>query len=228
MPHPLVQPTGRWMRDLISDETVVERVQAGETELFELLVRRHNQRLFRTIRSRVQDDDEAEEALQEAYVSAWRRLSTFEGRASFRTWITRVALRTAAEVVRRRRRATEVAFESGVEQSQEHAGDPTTRLDMLEMRSRIERAIQQLPEAQRTVFVLRMVEGLSTAEVAHDLSVTQASVKIRLFRARRRMAAQLTHGSETVVGHAWSFAGQRCDDITNAVMRRVMADTARE
>src|SRR5262245_7823538 len=102
MTHPLVQPRGEWMRDVLSDEDVVRRVVAGETELFELLVRRHNQRLFRTIRAVVQNDDDAEEALQLAYVAAWRRLETFDGRARFTTWMTPIALHAAAEVARAR------------------------------------------------------------------------------------------------------------------------------
>src|SRR5262245_1862146 len=102
--HPLVQPRGEWMRDVLPDEEVVRRVCAGEGERFALLVRRHNPRLYRAVRALVRDDSDAEETLQLAYVRAWRRLETFDGRARFTTWLTRIALRTALEVSRRRRR----------------------------------------------------------------------------------------------------------------------------
>ena len=224
MSHPLIRSTGAWMRDVISDEEVCRRVLAGETELFELLVRRHNQRLYRTARALVQDDDEAEEALQESYVSAWRNLSSFRGEAQFTTWMTKIVVRAAGVVAKRRTRAQELAdahaAESSVESFHEAAAD--SELDASEERALLERTIDTLPEAQRIVFVLRALEGLSTADVALDLGLSEANVKIRMHRARKSIAARLQERARRV--GVWSFAAERCDRITARVMARVGAE----
>src|SRR5262249_41812595 len=152
------QQRGQWMRDVLSDEEVVRRVVAGESELFELLVRRHNQRLFRTVRAIVQDDDDAEEALQLAYVAAWRRLETFDGRSRFTTWITPIAVRTAADVARARQRQVELAHSAasafdGEPPSAAAADDAATASELGRL---LERSIDALPEPYRLVFVLRV------------------------------------------------------------------------
>src|SRR6185503_6585157 len=170
MPHPLVDPRGRWMRDVLTDEEVVARVVAGEGELFELLMRRHNQRLFRTVRAMTRDDDAAEEALQRAYVAAWQGLSAFEGRATFATWITRIALNMVGESASREQRAADLAADAGPTFAREsEAADED--LSRGELRAILERAIDDLPAIYRVVFVMRAVEGMSTAEVAHALDL---------------------------------------------------------
>jgi RNA polymerase sigma-70 factor, ECF subfamily len=213
------------MRDALSDEEVVRRVNAGETELYELLLRRHNQRLFRAVRALVQDDDEAEEALQLAWVNAWRRLATFAERARFTTWMTRIALRTAGSVARRRVRTADVARGAASEarrvESDEVAADSAAA--QRELRALLERSIDALPEIYRVVFVLRVVEGLSTAEVARDLELTETAVKVRLFRAREHLKGELLLCAGDAGGFvtAWSFAGERCDRVVAGVFARI-------
>src|SRR5690349_20202959 len=154
MSHPLVDPRGRWMRDVLTDEEVVARVVAGEGALFELLMRRHNQRLFRTVRALTRDDDAAEEVLQRAYVAAWQGLASFEGRSSFVTWITRIAMNMCGESATRERRETALTADVGRTVSQEtEAVDED--LSRGELRAILESAIDALPEIYRVVFVMR-------------------------------------------------------------------------
>lgn len=222
MSHPLIQPRGQWMRDVITDEEVVARIQGGESVLFELLVRRHNQRLFRVVRSRVLDDDEAEEALQQAHVNAWRALGQFEGRSSFLTWITRIAIRSADALVAKRRRRSDVESLAAISECESTDGNATQE-SRVELRRLIERAIDALPPKYRSVFVLREVEGLSTQETATDLELTESAVKIRLMRAREKMRDHLMSqaGDLDCVRTAWQFDGARCDRITAAVLEEI-------
>jgi RNA polymerase sigma-70 factor (ECF subfamily) len=223
MAHPLVSPHGQWMRDVISDAAVVRRVQGGESELFELLVRRHNQRLFRAVRSIALDDDEAEEALQQAYVNAWRALSSFDGRSSFITWMTRIALRTATALVGTRRRRREVEDLAASAQTMEPTSANPLTMEREDMRRLLETAIDKLPETYRVVFVLRAVQGLSTRAVASDLEISESTVKVRLFRARANLQVQLLRRAEELgaLAETWSFDGDRCDRVAAGVFERI-------
>jgi RNA polymerase sigma-70 factor (ECF subfamily) len=214
------------MRDVLPDEEVVRRVVAGEGELFELLIRRYNQRLFRVVRGRLRDDDEAEEAVQEAWVSAWRRLSTFSGRSVFAAWMTRIARRAAGQVALRRTRAEELARGASRERQDAAPGaDPggDEVREPRELRLLIERSLAALPETQRIVFALRVVEGLTTAEVAEALGLNESAVKVRLHRARRRLADELLQRARAagVLERVWAFGGERCDRVVARVMLRL-------
>lgn len=204
----------------LTDEEVVRRVLAGEAELFELLMRRHNQRLFRSVRALVGDDSAAEEALHRAHVSAWRGLGQFGGRASFVTWMTRIALRSAGELARRERRTHEIAEDSaerGAALEFEPADAPLSRKELAAV---LERAIDALPAALRVVVVLRLVEGLSTEEVAQALELSEANVKVRLHRARERLKEDLLLVAERegVFARTWAFDGGRCDRMVARVL----------
>jgi RNA polymerase sigma-70 factor, ECF subfamily len=203
------------MRDVLGDDLVVQRVVAGETELFELLVRRHNQRLFRIVRALTRRDDDAEEALQVAYVTAWRRLATFDGRASFVTWLTRIALRSALQIARSRR-----APAAAPRHDEPALADTTDQaLARGELARLLERSIEALPEGARVVFVLRMVEGLSTEEVAQHLDLSESAVKVRLHRAREALRqGLLARAIECgAIDATWQIDGKRCDRIVARV-----------
>lgn len=210
----------------LTDEEIVRRVLAGESELFELLMRRHNQRLFRTVRALVQDANAAEEVLQRAYVAAWRGLAQFAGRASFITWMTRIALRTAGALARSEQRALEIAEDSSNAAARDlEAESADGPMDRKELADVLERAIDALPSSQRIVVVLRLVDGRSTAEVAEALDVTEETVKVRLHRARERLKEDLltTAEREGILARTWGFDGERCDRLVKGVfaaMRR--------
>ena len=222
----LPTPNGRRLDSILSDEDVVRRVVAGEPELFELLMRRHNQRLFRTVRGIVGDASAAEEALHRAYVAAWRALAQFDGRSRFATWMTRIALRSASELVRREQRTREIV-EASADRSigASEAESADAALSRKELAAMLEHAIDALPESLRMVVVLRLVEGLSTAEVAEALDVSEANVKVRLFRARERLKEDLIHVAERegLFERTWAFDGERCDRMVARVMSSIRA-----
>ena len=210
----------------LPDEEVVVRVLAGETELYEILIRRHNQRLFRVARSIVRNDDEAELIMQDAYVSAYMHLNQFEGRASFSTWLTKIAVHEAFARLRQRKRLVDLDTIAESPGGQEHMmvsreRDPEQKLLDRELKGLLETAIDALPEIYRSVFVLREIEGLGIAETADCLGISQESVKVRLHRARGLMRRQLYARSRGVVTEAYQFHLVRCDRVVEAVFKRI-------
>jgi RNA polymerase sigma-70 factor, ECF subfamily len=173
----------------MSDEEVVRRVRAGETALYEILMRRHNQRLYRAARAILGNDGEAEEVMQEAYVRAYIHLEQFDGRAKFSTWLTKIAVHEALARCRQQCRMIELDRGRGgtMERPMKLASkNPSPEQEVLTQRLRkvLQGAIERLPENYRAVFVLREMEGLSTAETGECLSLSEASVRVRLHRAR--------------------------------------------
>jgi len=181
-------------------------------------MRRYNQRLFRTVRALTPNDAEAEDVLQEAYVNAYHHLAQFEGRAKFSTWLTRIAIHEA--LARRKTRGRLTTIE---DLELRPAMDPTPeeKATSSELRGVLQRAIENLPEPLRVVFMMREVEGLDTEETAACLGLSAANVKVRLFRARGllRDAIDRELGSEVRKLHA--FAGARCDAIVARVLSRI-------
>jgi RNA polymerase sigma-70 factor (ECF subfamily) len=214
----------------LSDEEVVERVRAGEGRLFEVLMRRYNQRLFRLARVIVRDDHEAEDVMQQAYVNAYTHLSQFQGRARFATWLTRIAVYEASARRRKRERLRSLADPDAVEDGGDPrpggggAGlNPEQRAYGGELRRVIEAAVERLPEAQRAAFVLRDVEGLSTAEAAACLEVSQEVVKTRLSRARARLRRELLERASLASPQLFSFHLSRCDRVVAGTWARLEA-----
>ncbi len=205
----------------LSDEEVVRRVRAGEHTLFEVLMRRYNQRLYRVARSIVKDEAEAEDVMQQAYVNAYPHLQQFADRARFSTWLTRIAIHEALGRLRRRRRVREVEVESENEGTGVplRAAGPSPEQQALigELRRLLEVAIDALPGATRAAFVLREVEGLSTAEAADCLGVSQDVVTTRLHRARHLLRRELFDRAGLARQDAFSFHASRCDRVVAAV-----------
>jgi RNA polymerase sigma-70 factor (ECF subfamily) len=204
----------------ISDEEIVRRVRDGETYLFEIIMRRYNQRLFRVIRAILRDDNETEEVMQEAYVRAFEHLQQFEGRAKFSTWLTKIAVYEAYARGRGRERLSdsETYWEDLIASTDR---SPEERTFDSEMRSLLESAIDSLPEEHRAVFMLRDVEGMSTAETADTLNLTEENVKVRLFRARAAIRRQLFERAGAASRQAFQFLGARCDRIVQRVLERI-------
>jgi RNA polymerase sigma-70 factor (ECF subfamily) len=210
--------------EAIPDEEVVARVRAGETGLFELLLRRYNQRLYRAARSVLRDDLEAEDVVQEAWVRAFLHLDQFAGRARFSTWVTRIALHEAFARGRRSRRHLPIGPAPGdgagerEPESPDH--DPEARAAGVELARNLRAAIDGLPGGYRSVFVLREIEGLSTAETAACLNLSPELVKTRLHRARAILRAELSLLSKDHTG-ALRFLGRRCDAMVARVFARL-------
>lgn len=217
---------GIGLDDPLPDEEVVRRVRAGETALFEILMRRYNPRLFRTARAILRDEAEAEDVMQQAYVNAYLHLDQFAGRASFGTWLTRIAVHEALARLRRRARGREtVAMSEDPDREastlRSKAPDPEQAAVAGEMRRLLESAIDALPRRYRAVFVLREVEGLSTSETAESLGIREETAKTRLHRARLMLREQLYHRAGLVAADAFPFHLSRCDRVVAGVFARL-------
>jgi len=218
---------GQGARDLpLSDEEVVRRVQAGETGLFEVVMRRYNQRLYRVARAILRDEAEAEDVTQQAYVNAYRHLDQFAARSLFSTWLTKIAVHEALARARRRDRFAEK--EAVHDRDGDAAGglksagpDPERQAFAGELRALIESAIEALPEGYRAVFVMREVEGMSTAESAECLGITEQTAKTRLHRARMLLRETLYETAGIESAAAFSFEAPRCDRVVAAVFDRI-------
>jgi RNA polymerase sigma-70 factor (ECF subfamily) len=209
---------------VFSDEEAVARVRAGEVELFELLLRRYNQRVYRTARAIVRDDTEAEDVVQEAWLSAYKHLDQWEGRAKFSTWLTRIAVREAWSRSRKGRRAQAEESMIGTgpdEPVAEKQASPEENAAAQEARGYLDSALEALPEDYRVVFVLRAVEELSTAETAESLDLTEENVKVRLHRARAMLRRELLDRAGPGIAAMYPFLGERCDRMVLNVMSRI-------
>jgi RNA polymerase sigma-70 factor (ECF subfamily) len=214
----------RWMS--LADEDVVERVRAGEIALYELLMRRYNQRLHRVIRSVVSTDTEAEDVVQDAWVRAYEHLEQFAGRSSFATWVTKIAYYEALARARRAKRTLALEDSNGeIMPEARHQASPAETPEDQAMRGEMQRVLQAaidgLPEGYRSVFMLRDVEQLSTAETADCLGLSEEAVKTRLHRSRAMLRQDLTERAGEAVTASFAFMGAQCDRTVAAVMARI-------
>ena len=219
------------------DRSLLQRVESDGPEAFAVIMRRHNQRLYRLALALVGDPGEAEDVLQESYVKAYQRLSGFAGRSSLGAWLARIVRNTAIDQLRARRaRQSAVTLEADLANASDSSSafleqaecdgfqcDPEASLAEDEMRHTLEQAIASLPEQFRSVFMLREVEGLSLRETAEYLEIPVATVKTRDHRARAMLREKLEGEIEAATRRAFPFLGSRCDRIVARVMSRLRA-----
>ena len=210
----------------LSDDEVVRRVRAGEAPLFEVLMRRYNQRLYRVARAILRDEAEAEDVMQHAYVEGYLHIDQFAGRASFATWLTKIAVYEA--LARVRRRGKELLSEPLPDSDEDPMStvrsprpDPEQEALQGEARVLLEAAIEALPAAYRSVFVMREVEGMSTAETGECLGLSDEAVKTRLHRARALLREELLERAGIAAPTAFSFHLSRCNRVVAAVFERL-------
>ncbi len=208
--------------DPLSDADIVARVVAGETALFELILRRYNQRIYRTVRGIVRDESEAEDVMQQAYVNAFANLGQFAGRSSLATWLTRIAINEALARVRPRalRIAADVS-EDAMDLIEETAPDPEQQAVTSQLSRFVEAEIAALPERYRCVIMLREVEGLSTSETAECLGIAEDAVKTRLHRARAALRDNLYRRAGLTFDRLFTFGQSRCDVLVATVMAQL-------
>ncbi len=216
----------------LSDEEVVGRVLSGDAGLFELLIRRHNQRVYRTTRGILKADADAEDAVQQTWVLAYTRLAQFAGSARFSTWLTSIAVNESLGRLRKQRRlrvvtADEPAFVDESPAEPVPGSDPERHTAMRELSQLVSAALDDLPRSQRVVFVLREAEGLSGAETADALGISETAVKVRLHRAKARLRESLDEQLGEAARHTWPFAGTRCDRTVAKVFARLGLTRAR-
>jgi len=212
----------RWTA--LSDEEIVNRVVDGQTALYEVLMRRHNERVYRAARSIVRDEDEAEDVMQQAYVNAYVNLRQFDRRAKFSTWLTKIAINEALGRARKRGRYDAVDFTEEENQAVERqpSNNPEHEAFAGELRTLLEASIDELPDGLREVFMLREVDGLNTAETADCLGVSEDVVKTRLSRSRAALRNQLAERAGILAPDAFRFQQPRCDRIVAAVFARIL------
>jgi RNA polymerase sigma-70 factor, ECF subfamily len=210
----------------IPDEQIVERIRAGEAALYEILMRRYNQRLYRVAVSILRNEAEAEDVMQDAYVRAYAHLNQFNGQAQFSTWLTKIAVYEALARLRGQGRTdnidlileTNIHVMSSVTRM---SRDPETQAYDEELKVVMERAIQSLPATYRSVFVLRAVEGMNVAETAGCLDLSLEAVKTRFHRGRSLLRRELQRRAGVTTAQAFPFHLSRCDRIVAAVFQRI-------
>jgi RNA polymerase sigma-70 factor, ECF subfamily len=211
---------------LLSDEQVVSRVLSGQTALFEVLMRRHNERIYRAARAILRDESDAEDVMQQAYVNAYSHLRRFDGRSKFSTWLTRIAIHEALARVRRRGRYTNMdpdsPFTARLAAPMTTAPDPERQAFARELGVLIEPIIDRLPDGAREVFVLRQVEGMSTEEVAAILDVSEVVIETRLSRARATLRRDLYKQAGIAESNAFRFVRPRCERVVAGVLARIL------
>lgn len=216
----------------LSDLELAQGVASGDEHSFEALMRRYNRILYRVARSILKNDADAEDALQLAYLHAYQGIAGFRGQSKLSTWLTRIVLNEALMRARQRGRdAKVIALESVLEEGFESTPAETRtesadeRPDALAMRAQtralIESRIDALPEAFRTVFILRALEELSVEETASSLGIPEATVRTRFFRARSLLRESLARELDTATSEAFSFDGDRCDRVVRGVLNRI-------
>ncbi|HEY2460075.1 MAG TPA: RNA polymerase sigma factor [Candidatus Acidoferrum sp.] len=218
-----------------TDEEIVDRIKRGDTALYEIIMRRYNQRLYRVARGILRNDSEAEDVMQDAYVRAYQHLDQFAARAPFSTWLTRIAVHEALGRLRLRNRSQQFDESEFDETSDAPHGDsimniPSTAIDPEQSASRaelshlLEEAVLDLPEQYRTVVMLRDVEELSTTETAAALDLTEENVKVRLHRGRALMRGWLFSRVGNNAKEAFPFMGARCDRTVQSVFARLATE----
>ena len=215
-----------------TDTELAALAARGEQAAFEAIMRRHNRLLFRTARSILKNDADAEDALQDAYLRAWRALDGFRADAKLSTWLVRIVANEAFGRLRRKEApvipldaamiSPEPAIQAALTDEPDHRPEPTAM--RTELRQLLEARIDLLPDAFRTVFMLRAVEEMSVEEVAQALAIPEATVRTRFFRARSLLREGLASQIDTTLGDAFAFDGARCDRIVAGVLAKGAAE----
>jgi len=219
------------------DADLARAIAGGDVPAFEQLMRRYNRVLFRTARAILKDDGEAEDALQEAYLHAYRSIAAFRGDARLSTWLVRIVANEALARLRKQARRAAIlplhhdddaaALETAAMTEAPAMDRPDHARQQAEMRHLLEARIDALPDAYRAVFVLRAVEEMSVEDTATGLGIPEATVRSRFFRARSLLRESLARDVDRAYGDAFGFAGERCDRIVANVLARLAGVTGR-
>lgn len=206
----------------LPDYLVVEKVLEGQTELFEILMRRHNELLFRTIRSYYSEDSDVEDIMQDAYIKAYEKLYQFKNESAFSTWLVRIGINEALQRKRKQKyhRTTDITQESGILQIADTSiMNPENNTIYKESTAFIEKAVDTLPPKYKIIFLLREVEGMEISEISASLDLTISNVKVRLFRARNMIKDNIFKTTNTT--NIFEFGNHKCDRLVEVVLKRI-------
>jgi RNA polymerase sigma-70 factor (ECF subfamily) len=226
----MTQAVATTATDAISDVELVERIVRRDARAFEVLMRRHNRLLYRTARSILRDDHEAEDCVQDAYLQAYRSMQSFRAQSRLSTWLVRIVINKALERLRKHKREDGNVALDNVVDLEKHMDTssgmiseperPDSAASRVEVRKLLENRIDRLPDAFRTVFMLRALEEQSVEDTALCLGIPEATVRTRFFRARAMLREAIARDIDFAVDEAFSFVGARCDRIVAAVLER--------
>ena len=210
----------------ISDYDLVKRILLGEKELFEILLRRCNQTLYRAIRSYIQYEDDIEDVMQDTYLNAYQKLNQFNGNSAFSTWLIRIGVNEALQRIRKNKRNQiisindqNIMLDKINQLTDSHQMNPEKQVEHYETRVLVEKAIDQLPPKYRAIYVLREVEGMENAEIAACLNLSDSNVKVRLHRAKSLLKETLYKLSSNA--HVFKFGHKRCDKLVEIIMKKI-------
>lgn len=203
----------------ITDEQIVSRVLGGEKEIYEVIVRRHNHKLYRIARGILKDEDEIQDAMQDAYLKAFEKLYQFKGNSTFSTWLTRILINTAFARFNEQKKFHTSELEDITDEKL--LAEPVPEVEpspqvSSNLKSALEAAINSLPSAYRSVFVLRELEHMTVADTAYCLDISEVNVKVRLHRAKEMLKKILRNGFGEM--DLFEFGGKRCDVFTARLM----------
>ena len=202
---------------MLTDEEIVARILNGEKQLYEELIRKYNQRLYRIGRSIVNDDDEVEDIMQTTYLNAYINLAVFKNNSSFSTWLTKILINESLLRKKRKAKLEQILIEK--QDVGHHTETPLAGLMNTELKILLEKSIAILPEKYRLVFVMREVEEMSTIETMETLNITESNVKVRLSRAKGLLRDSLSR--QYKYSGVYDFHLTRCDRIANYVMAQI-------
>jgi RNA polymerase sigma-70 factor (ECF subfamily) len=205
---------------MLSDDEVIKRVLLGEKDLYAVIIRRHNQRLYRVGMAIVANDTEVEDAMQVTYINAWENLGKFKFLSSFSTWLTRIMVNECLRI-KKRKHFLEMKEET-INGSQQNMKQPNavSKLVNDELKKAMQQAIQDLPEKYRVVFILRELEDMSVAETKECLAISEVNVKVRLNRAKSMLRNSLSGIYKSA--DLFEFHLSRCDRMVDNVMRQIL------
>lgn len=201
----------------ISDEEIIQRVVRGEKQLYEQLMRKYNQRMYRISRAIVNDDMEAEDVMQTAYLNAYLQLPGFKNKSSFGTWLTRILINES--LLHKKKSLKRQQLYDGVKPETEHKETPLKNLMNKELKTILESAVSRLPDKYRLVFVMREIQEMSTTETMEILNLGESNIKIRLSRAKEMLRQELS--SHYKSAELFEFHLSRCDRIVGSVMNKI-------
>lgn len=207
------------------EATIVRRILAGEKVLFEILLRRYNQTLYRVIRGYLKDEDEVQDAMQNAYLKAFDKLYQFQGKSSFSTWLIKIGINEALMRLKRLKNEKNIYMtpsgeeDAAIRQIADRQPDPEKIIVHQEAKRILEKAVDMLPEKYRVVYLLKEVEGLPSGQVAESLGISASNVKVRLHRAKALLKDSLYRLSAS--NDIFEFGNARCDAVVHFVMNAI-------
>ncbi len=209
----------------ISDFDVISRIHSGEKELYEILLRRNNQKLFRVVRSYINDLEEIEDIMQNTYLKAYEKLHQFKYNAQFSTWLLRIGINETLARLKAKTKYIDLHLSENytsnliLEIPDSEQLNPEMKMIRQEAKQTLEKAIDTLDVKYRTVYILREIEGMNIAEVSNCLGLTTSNVKVRLHRAKEMIREELYEIS--IKTDIFEFGFNKCDRLVERVMKTI-------